>query len=272
MSEDFENVARMTRDLVKAGSLAGREEARFLVDAYYAMQENRIRASNQFKALEKSGEPHAVLQWLFTQNETLEKQIARVLDHYSNASPLGLWAREIYGIGPVLAAGLLAHIDIEKAITAGDIWRFAGLDPTVKWEAKTKRPWNASLKTLCWKIGESFVKVKGYPDDVYGKVYEKRKLYEEEKNERGDYAAQAELILKTKRIGKDTEAYAAYIQGRLPKGHIHARAKRVAVKLFLAHYQEQGWRLLFHKEPAKPYPIAILGHAHYIPPPNQAAV
>ena len=31
------------------------------------------------------------------------------------------------------------------------------------------------LKELCWKIGESFVKVKGNPADIYGKIYEERK-------------------------------------------------------------------------------------------------
>ena len=62
------------------------------------------------------------------------------------------WARSIYGIWPVLAAGLLAHIDIEQAPTVGHIWSFAGLDPTKKWQPKTTRPWNAArvMNTATW--------------------------------------------------------------------------------------------------------------------------
>jgi hypothetical protein len=44
---------------------------------------------------------------------------------------------------------LLARIDIVKAPTAGHIWRYAGLDPTVRWNKGEKRPWNAGLKVLC---------------------------------------------------------------------------------------------------------------------------
>src|SRR6185437_10902883 len=184
------------------------------------------------------------------------------------------------GIGPVLAAGLLAHFwPLMKPSTeypnsfstAGKIWRFAGLDPTQQWlgregskklvdeieaqwdlarasqpkdsgadyeyvdlipaiaakinrnpevllrqalyspkgklksvtkasltAAVAKRPWNARVKVLCWKIGESFVKVKANENDFYGKLYEKRKLMEQLKNERGDFEFTAKEILTKK--------------------------------------------------------------------------
>ena len=119
---------------------------------------------------------------------------------------VALWP-VLHGTGPrlwalAIAAGFLAHIDIERAPTVGHIWRFAGLDPTQKWEKKTKRPWNADLKTLCWKLGESFVKVKGNENDIYGKVYEARKAQEVLRNEAGELADQAADVLKNKRIGK----------------------------------------------------------------------
>lgn len=263
----LESVEKLSRDLAAASVTLSDDEARFLVDAYYQMQESRIRAGHQERTLEESGEPHDVLNWLFSQSSTLEAQIQRALDKYSNSSELGQWARGICGIGPVITAGLLAHIDISKAPTVGHIWRYAGLDPTSEWRKGEKRPFNASLKTLCWKIGESFVKVSGNDRDIYGKIYKQRKELETAKNEAGDYSDQAARKLEKFKIGKSTDAYKSYSAGRLPPGHIHARAKRYAVKLFLAHYWEHGYKLLHGKEPPLPYPIQHLGHAHKIEPP-----
>lgn len=254
-------IRRLTRDLANAAATLSEAEARFLVDAYYSMQENRIRSENQVRALTESGEPNAVLAWFAEQDRVLEQQVQRALDKYSAASPLGQWARSVVGIGPVIAAGLLANIDIRRAPTVGHIWRFAGLDPTSKWNKGEKRPWNASLKTLCWKIGESFVKVKANDDDIYGKVYAERRAYEEQKNISGDYAEQAKA--GAERVKKSTEAHGWYAKGLLPPGHLHARAKRYAVKLFLAHYHERGCVLVLGTEPPKPYPIAHLGHVDW---------
>jgi hypothetical protein len=244
------------------------DEARFLVDAYYMMQRDRIRAGNQVRALSESKEPNDVLTWLGEQSATLETQIKGALGKYSQASVVGAWAESICGIGPVLSAGLLAHIDIQKAPTVGHIWRFAGLDPTVTWEKKNKRPWNARLKTLCWKIGESFVKVSGNDADVYGKVYVARKAQEVERDAAGQFAAQAAAMLTAKRFRDETGAKKAYESGHLPAGHLHARAKRYAVKLFLAHWHAVAYRGAFGTDAPKPYAITALGHAHEIPCPN----
>jgi hypothetical protein len=257
-------VQRLTRDLTKASATLSPDEARFLVDYYYISQRDRIRAGNQVRALNESGEPHSVIGWLSDQSEILEAQIRRALGAYAAASPVGQWSLSIMGIGPVIAAGLLAHIDIEKAPTVGHIWRFAGLDPTVRWGRSQKRPWNASLKTLCWKIGESFVKVKNREEDIYGKIYEQRKAFEHAKNDRSEYATQASEILAARPTHAQRETYAA---GQLPDGHLHARAKRYAVKLFLSHWHSIAYRAHFNAEPPLPYPIAHLGHTHQIQPP-----
>jgi len=255
-------VNKLTKDLKEATTTLSSQEVRYLVDSYYQMQENRKRSQNQVRALTDSAEPHEVLNWLAENNRILENQIKRALDAYSASQSIGQWAREVVGIGPVIAAGLIAHIDIKKAPTVGHIWRFAGLDPTQKWEKKQKRPWNASLKTLCWKIGESFVKVSGKDEAVYGKIYIERKEFEMKKNEAGDYAEQAKAKLEKFKIGKDTDAYKHYIEGRLPPAHIQARVKRYAVKLFLSHLHETWYIMETGEKPPLPYPIAILGHAH----------
>lgn len=296
---EMPELLRLSRDIRDASTTLLKREARYLVDMYYQMQNYRIASANQVRSMTADEEPHLTIGFFSEQMSTLEKQIKRVLDDWTSSDPLGEWAKSITGIGPVIAAGLLAHIDMEKAPTVGHIWRYAGLDPTSVWGKGEKRPWNASLKVVCWKAGESFVKVSGNKKDFYGKIYLERKQYEIDRNEaveemvgdaaihgnystadgavvindrvfKGGNAIAAANVLQKKKIGKDTDAYKAYSIGMLPPAHIHARAKRYAVKLFLAHFHEQGYRLVLGKEPPAPYPIAHLGHAHKIEVPNAA--
>jgi hypothetical protein len=265
---NVESLQRLKRDVKTSFTTLTVPQARYLVDSYYTIQEYRKASGNQVFALTGTEEPHEVISWLQSQTLLLEGQIKNILDGWSNQQPLGQWARSITGIGPVIASGLLAHIDIMKAPTVGHIWRFAGLDPTSVWGKRQKRPWNAALKVLCWKIGESFVKVSTNANDVYGKVYIDRKGQEQAANEVGTFAEQAKKILETRKIGHDTDAYKAYSIGKLPPAHIHARAKRYAVKLFLAHYHHVAYELQFKTAPPRPYVIEHLGHVHFIAPPN----
>jgi hypothetical protein len=300
-----EPLKRLTRDLRLAARTLSDDEARFLVDAYYQMQDDRKRAANQRLSLTKSGEPHEVIDWLFANTETLEGDIRRALDAYGDSKVVGKWSKSIVGIGPVISAGLLAYIDIAKAPTSGNIWRFAGVDPTVKWEKGQKRPWNAGLKTLLWKVGESFVKVAEHEEDVYGKVILARKEYEWAKNLKGEYADQCAAGLARLRPEKDQEAKywysgcltAEHVQiywdtpatkrlgiiktfaGKpgtgilmLPPGHIHARSKRYGVKLFIAHWHDVAWFVATGSLPVLPYVITHLGHVHFIEPPNAEMV
>lgn len=259
-------VRRAARDLA-VGLDAG--SARWLVDYYYAIQDFRIQASGQVRAIEQEADEgtFAIGTWLTDETVQLEKTIRGALDAYSDAEPAGAWAKTIVGIGPVIAAGLLAHIDITKAPTVGHVWRFAGLDPTSKWEKGEKRPWNASLKVLCWKIGDSFVKQRNRPNDIYGKVYAERKEYEVAKNTAGDYADQAKASLETRKI-RDKALRETLEAGMLPPGRIDLRARRYATKLFLAHYHHVAYETKFGEPPPKPYVIAHGGHTHYLAPPN----
>jgi hypothetical protein len=262
-----EAIERLSRDLRKAAASLGVREARYFVNVYYDMQDYRISAANQQRKLLEGDKPNEFMDWFNRQLHTLELQIAGVLDKWSAAQPMGMWARSICGIGPVLSSGLLANIDIEKAPTVGHIWRFAGLDPTTKWSRGEKRPWNAALKRLCWLIGESFVKVSGNKNDIYGKLYLERKAYEAEKNERCEYRAEcqrrcAEDDKKPKAKRLDADLRALLETGKLPQMALHERSKRWAVKLFLAHWFEECYRLHYSAPPPAPYPIAHLGHVH----------
>ena len=295
IEEYFEPIKRLSKDLRAAAKSLTIDEVRYLVDLYYQIQKIRIQAGGEIRAMSESTEPIEILDWVFVNQQRIERAIFSALDVYTKneSTGMGEWAREICGIGPVLSSGLLAHINLEpwrcaKSIagkakkpcqpeeactpeckliivhTAGHIWRFAGLDPSSIWEAGKKRPWNADLKVICWKIGQSFMKVQANPKDVYGKLYAKRKALEQERNEQKLFADQAKNILASKRFRKTTEAYKHYSVGKLPPAHIDARARRYAVKIFLSHWHAEAYRRKFFKEPPLPYPIAHLGHAHLI--------
>jgi hypothetical protein len=294
---ELESASRLTKDIKRAAATLSTAEARYLVDTYYAMQGNRIRADNQVRAMQQTEEPHATLSWLSDNAGLLERNVKAALDAYGNAHLVGRWSKSIVGIGPVISAGLIANIDLEpwrctaergprekacteaaphgpgcgrrRTETAGSIWRFAGLDPTVAWGKGEKRPWNASLKTLCWKAGESWVKTSAKEDDVYGHLYLQRKAYEIERNDAGLLAEQAAAKLEKFNIGKGTDAYKAYAAGRLPPAHLHARAKRWAVKIFISHWHQVAYRDKFGTMPPKPYILTREGgHAHEIVCPN----
>ena len=177
-------VERLTKDMMKAASMLSKQECRYLVDAYYIMQEDRKRANNQIRHME--GEPNMIISWLAAQSEVLESQVKRTLKKFAEGHAVGQWLVSQYGIGEVITAGLIAHLNMNvhrcerfrlgvskekckshdphpecgphQVEVAGAFYRFAGLDPTVKWGKGQKRPWNAQLKTLTWHAGQCFMK------------------------------------------------------------------------------------------------------------------
>ena len=269
-SEIWESVQRLDRDLRSASRLLGRKEARYLVDAYYAIQDFRIQAAGQIRASGESGEPNRVLEWVFDSMRRLEGDVQKALGEFSDRYNIGQWLQSIVGIGPVISAGLLAHLDVRGCKTAGHFWRFAGLDPSMKWEKKQKRPWNAKLKVLCWKAGESFIKFQNHKNDFYGQHYRKRKDFEIERNDAGANAEAAARILTEKNWGRDTDARKHYEAGHLPPAHIHARARRWVEKLFLSHVHHAMHVDFYGELPMKPYSFEHCPgeHRHFIELPN----
>ena len=114
-------IKRLTKDLRAAAKDLGVREARYFVNTYYDLQDYRISSANQQRKLLEGAEPSLFMEWLNTNLDTLEQQIKAVLDKWSGAQPMGVWARNVCGIGPVISSGLLANIDITKAPTVGHI-------------------------------------------------------------------------------------------------------------------------------------------------------
>lgn len=244
-------------------------QARFLVDKYYQMQHDRIVHSSQQRQLKEKGETFEAVEWLEEASRSMEQYICCLLTVYSNASPIARWAKSIVGIGPVISSGLAAHIDIAKCPTAGHLYSFAGLNPRATWNKGERRPWNAALKVLSWKISKSFVMSKSSDNSYYGPLYDRRKAEETENNQAGKYAEQAKHALESKNYSKDTVAKAEYMKGRLPLAHIDARVRRWTVKLFLSHYHAVLHHMTYGTTPPTPYVLAhCTGHVHMIRVPN----
>lgn len=157
--------------------------------------------------------------------------------------------------------------------TAGAWWKFAGLDPSSEWKKGKRRPWNAALKVTCWKAGEQFWRQKGRKDPFYGDLFVQRKDKEIAKNEAGEnreYALnRAEEWRKKRKTG--SLSYKSYLEGRLPDAHVHARARRYTLKIFLSHFYEFCYREYYGEAPLVPY-VFEHGkgrgtHQHYIQPP-----
>jgi hypothetical protein len=331
--EMLEPLMRLDKDIKKAASLMNGESVRSAVTLYYHIQGFRIRAKSKVTSAPEES-PDKVLSWVFENTRRLEEDIKKILGEFAAGYTVGKWLQSICGIGPVISAGLLANLDIRTAKTAGQWWRFAGLDPTLTWVGREKskdlvkralnesggldakgisliskesgqhaaniinvwehgfkpvvgekakagkagleawlsrRPYNADLKTLtAFKLGECFVKVKGNAKDFYGKIYEQRKAFECSQNDAGAYKEEAEKMLSQRKYGKETEAYKAYSLGRLSAGHIHARCRRYAVKLFLSHLHHVMHEDFYGAPPPVPYIMskADTKHTHFIKPPN----
>lgn len=131
--------------------------------------------------------------------------------------------------------------------------------------ACAKVPYNRDLKKLCYLIGDGFVKVSNKPKSLYGRLYRERKAYELAKNERGEYAEEAAKALASKNWS-DKKTKQIYESGKLPLGHIENRARRYAVKIFIAHLFEAMYYFEYGELAPDPYPLEYMGHVDYIEP------
>lgn len=265
--EHFDVIQRLNRDLKNASKLLKRREARYLVRLYYQIQKARIRAGNQLVKLKEFGQPYEMVEHFHGMFWIQECQLRLALKHFANEYRIGQWLQSLVGVGPVISAGLLAELDVRGKTTYGHFHRFAGLDPTMEWKEGEERPWNQDLKILVvFKAGDSFIKQQNREGCLYGKLYAERRAKDDAINAAGGFKETAESLLS--KFTRDTVSRASYKKGELPKGHLLSRARRYAAKIFLSHVHHAMYEDYYSFPPPKPYPIAHLGHADYIPVPN----
>lgn len=270
---DFPMWRNFSKDVRSLHVNFDRKSVKELVSIYYRVQNDRIAIAAQARELKEAGSPYELAEHLSNQLHYMESSLVKPFENFAKTFKVGRWALSQYGIGPVITAGLISNIDINIAHTAGSVWRYAGMDPTLSWEKGQKRPWNAELKVLTWKIGQSFMKFSGRDQCFYGKLYLKDKARRKTINESGGYAEKAKHILATKNYRQNATKQKLE-QGLLSDGHIDAQARRFAAKIFLSHFHTvwyEDHHALLQGTPVRaprPYAIEHGGHAHMIDVPN----
>jgi len=261
----LEPITMLSKDLKSAffkGKVeVSKNEIRFLVELYYKVQEMRKATGGQIRAAEEAGDSAHLLWWFHRGQVKVERQIYTIMDVWTDKFEAARWAKSVFGIGPVLSAGLQAHVDLDRTTTYSKMIRFGGWDPTVIWRKGEKRPWNPALKKLFWLIGDGFMKRWNHPRCKYGHFIKRKWDLEKLRNERGDFADSAVYSLEDKKYGKTTEAYKHYKEGRLPPARILLRAERKGVKLFLSHWYETAYAVHYGKPAPECYQFVHMeGH------------
>lgn len=206
--------------------------------------------------------PPALLGTILGELKDIEKGIYAYIYQYVSKHPLwNEYLRYVKGIGPVLAAGLITVLNPARFETVSKMWAYAGLNVEfacthcgyVSKEPMFKCPkcgmamvgraprrvsgrkvsYNPTARKICWLIGRSFQMTGG----VYKAFY--RKFLE--------------------------ESMRNWRHRDWSKAHHIAHARRVTVKLFIAHYYEVG-RTILGLPVRRPYIVEKSKVHKYIPP------
>lgn len=123
--------------------------------------------------------------------------------------------------------------------------------------------YSIDFRKVCIMIGNLVIKKK----NLYHDLYKYRHRWEVARNEAGEYAGRAAERLRMFNYKPWKEPYKSYAAGYLPNRHLIARAKRYAVKIFLAHYYSVIYYIRNGEVPYDAYALDILkGHRKILVP------
>lgn len=183
-----------------------------------------------------------------------EVEYKKLMDEYVESEDIYMkFLQHIRGISSVLSCNLIKEFGYcENAPNISSLWKYCGMHVVNGESPKRKKgqklDFNLRLRSLCWKIGDSFVKQR---TPFYRDIYDKEK------------ARQLKLMEKPTLSRKPDEL-------SVPKNKLHAdlRSRRKMVKIFLAHYW-MACKELSHENienhiyvANKPYVESKLKHKH----------
>lgn len=199
------------------------------------LQKARIQFRNRLHAIDGGtdtavAEQREIVDRYYQAFDLLERLATRDIAQLVKRYPIYHEAARVRGVGPTLAAKVIALVgDIGQFDTVSKLWRFAGyavIDGRAeRLQSGEKAHYSTRLKTTCYLLGTSFLRL-GSP---YREVYDRAK-----------------------------ERYTQTRPEWTPL-HRHLAAQRVMVKLFLSHLWER-WRIL-EGLPVRPhYAAEYLNH------------
>lgn len=186
---------------------------------------------------------------MVSEGKKLENKYEKAMMKYVENQPIYTeFLEKIKGISAILSANILKQIGYcENFDNVAKLWAYAGLSVEDGKAVRRKRGellnYSPHLKTLCWKIGDSFIKQR---TKFFRKIYDKDKAKWKKKYPE---AIENPEYKKTKKGFKKLYT----------DGHIDAMARRKMVKLFLAIYWSTAREL--KKLPTRtPYAMEKLKH------------
>lgn len=230
---------------------------------------SQVRIEHWLKQVKNNAHrPHVqvALQALIEEEEKSLAQFAKLEEKLDGLiasevvkHPAWPWLSRVKGIGKENIAKVVGQIDIHKAPYVSCLYRYAGYDVDKEGKGRKRQKmeegFNGTLRTMCYRVGESLMKARG----AYYQFYLKAKEQEVAKLTAQGYKIVPSRSLPS-RNGKKYEP-----PGMISEGHVHMRALRKMIKLFLSHLW-QVWREAEGLPAPKPYPISKLMHPHYYDP------
>ncbi len=194
-------------------------------------------------------------------SKALENSYKTLMKKYIETEPIYQeFLGHIRGLGPVLSANLIKELGYcEIPVYVSQVWSYCGFNVVnglaVRRKKNQKLGFNMKLKTMSWKIGDSFIKQRTpYYRDIY------------------DSEKERQLSITYKRGELFNKYKDQYAKGKCPYKpedtklkliHAHNRALRKMVKHFLSHYWACA-RELKGLEVTKPYQFEKLGHKSFV--------
>ena len=240
------------------------EQLKDLVRSYEVLQETRLKAENQLRALNgiKASRVLEKLRELKSIENTLTYEMKKELQKYDEYN---LFLSQVHGVGPTLAAKLMVlELDPSKHLSSWNA--FFGLVPKywiMECEDKHKyaHPRNTKECPVCGKAPVKFQEVIGAPRKQKGV-----RMFFSTKSKALYYLIGTQFV----KSGKFYKRFYYQVKTRkqqqypdYPAGRLHYQALRSTFKLFLAHYYEVK-REVYGLPPEKPYQFEYMEGHDYI--------
>lgn len=232
-----------------------------LVDAALTIEKLRVASEVRQSHLARQGKQDPETDELHRRVKDLEDFVDGRVANLIKAHSAYHWFSRIKGIGKENIGKVIGLININMAEYVSSLWKFAGF--SVEDGAAPKRrkgggklEYNSQLRSMCWRLGSSLLRARGKYYGYY--LREKDKYYQR-------YEGQGVKIVPATSLPKDKNGKRYEPDDMIAEGHVHNRAMRKMIKLFLGHLWIV-WREAEGLPVSKPYAIDQLGHNSYIDP------